>query len=176
MMRHSPRVARSMVLQAPTATETRYKRQRRYAPVAGYIGPAPSIEHAFLAYADIDGTYSYDPTKNFLKTWTPHVQDWREGDPTWQDGKGKGIVGAINYLAAQGLNTADSAQQRSRDDRRGCLGSAGRHGPPRRRDQAPHIPSREPGAPARPCLAPVFARRHPVATARATAQVGRRRP
>ena len=27
------------------------------------------------------------------------------GDPTWQNGKGKGLIGAINYLASQGLNS-----------------------------------------------------------------------
>lgn len=59
----------------------------------------------FLAYADIDGTYSYDPNKNFLKTWTPHIKDWKNGDPTWQKGKGKGIIGALNYLASKGMNS-----------------------------------------------------------------------
>ncbi len=34
----------------------------------------------------------------------PHVQDWRAGDPTWRDGKGKGLIGAINYLAGKGAN------------------------------------------------------------------------
>ena len=58
----------------------------------------------FLAYTDIDGTYSYDPEKNFLKTWSPHMKDWKPGDPTWQNGKGKGIIGALNYLAAKGMN------------------------------------------------------------------------
>lgn len=58
----------------------------------------------FLAYADIDGTYSYDPKKNFLKTWQPHVKDWKNGDPTWQNGKGKGIIGALNYLAKKNMN------------------------------------------------------------------------
>ncbi len=58
----------------------------------------------FLAYADIDSTYSYDPEKNYLKTWQPHVKDWNEGDPTWQNGKGKGAIGALNYLASQGMN------------------------------------------------------------------------
>ena len=38
------------------------------------------------------------------RTWEPHVKDWKPGDPTWQDGKGKGIIGAINYLASQGMN------------------------------------------------------------------------
>ncbi len=59
----------------------------------------------FLAYADIDSTYSYDPEKQYLKTWQPHVKDWKEGDPTWQNGKGKGIIGALNYLASQKMNS-----------------------------------------------------------------------
>ncbi len=59
----------------------------------------------FLACSDIDGTYSYDPTKNFLKSWSPHIRDWREGDPSWQNGKGKGIIGALNYLASKGMNS-----------------------------------------------------------------------
>lgn len=59
----------------------------------------------FLAYRDFDGDFATDGVKdNFVKDWKPHVQDWREGDPMWQDGKGKGMIGAINYLAGQGLN------------------------------------------------------------------------
>ena len=30
--------------------------------------------------------------------------DWNAGDPTWKDGKGKGIIGAVNYLSEQGMN------------------------------------------------------------------------
>ena len=58
----------------------------------------------FLAYADIDGTYSYDPGRNYLKSWAPHLADWKEGDPTWMGDKGKGIIGALNYLASQQMN------------------------------------------------------------------------
>ena len=58
----------------------------------------------FLAYKDIDGTYSYDPNKQFLKSWEPHLKDWKQGDPNWQNGKGKGIIGALNYLASKGMN------------------------------------------------------------------------
>jgi len=39
-----------------------------------------------------------------LKAWGPHVGDWRPGDPTWKDGKGKGLIGALNYLASRGVN------------------------------------------------------------------------
>ena len=59
----------------------------------------------FLAYADFDGTFHDDGHKDELvKTWEPHVRDWKTGDPVWQNGKGKGIIGALNYLASEGLN------------------------------------------------------------------------
>ena len=58
----------------------------------------------FLAAVDFDGTYSYDTGKAFAKTYRAHVADWRPGDPTWRGGKGKGIVGAVNYLADVGVN------------------------------------------------------------------------
>ena len=37
--------------------------------------------------------------------YEPHAGDWGEGDPTWQDGKGKNIIGALNYLASKGMNS-----------------------------------------------------------------------
>jgi hypothetical protein len=59
----------------------------------------------FLAYRDFDGDFTKDGHKdNLVKDWKPHIQDWKQGDPTWQDGKGKGIIGALNYLAAKGVN------------------------------------------------------------------------
>lgn len=54
-----------------------------------------------LAYSDFDGTTT---RKVALKTYQPHLADWRPGDPTWKGGKGKGLIGAINYLASEGLN------------------------------------------------------------------------
>ena len=57
-----------------------------------------------LAYADFDNTITGNPKKAPIKTWGPHVDDWREGDPTWQNGKGKGLIGAINYLSGKGCN------------------------------------------------------------------------
>jgi hypothetical protein len=58
-----------------------------------------------LSYADFDGDFKTDGQKdNLVKTWQPHVADWKAGDPTWSDGKGKGLIGAINYLASKGMN------------------------------------------------------------------------
>ncbi|MCA9098868.1 MAG: DUF5060 domain-containing protein, partial [Planctomycetaceae bacterium] len=35
----------------------------------------------------------------------PHLRDWKEGDPDWGDGQGRGIIGALNYLASQRVNS-----------------------------------------------------------------------
>lgn len=51
-----------------------------------------------LAYSDFDGT---KPTHKY----GPHAADWRQGDPQWQNGKGKNLVGALNYLASKGMNS-----------------------------------------------------------------------
>jgi len=59
----------------------------------------------FLAYNKFDGTFHNDGHKDDLvKTWEAHRNDWKEGDPTWKNGKGKEIIGAINYLASKGMN------------------------------------------------------------------------
>lgn len=76
----------------------------RFAGTGDYFLKAGAdAPETLLAYADFDGT---EATKSNvpLKTWAPHVPDWREGDPTWKDGKGKGLIGALNYLAGKGCN------------------------------------------------------------------------
>lgn len=60
----------------------------------------------FLSYNDFDGNFHNDGHKdNLIKTWEPHIKDWKNGDPLWHGNKGKGIIGAINYLASKGLNS-----------------------------------------------------------------------
>ena len=54
-----------------------------------------------LAYEDFDATYTL---KTDLKTWDKHEKDWNEGDPVWKGGKGKGLIGALNYLSSKGAN------------------------------------------------------------------------
>ncbi len=55
----------------------------------------------FLAYEDFDNTPNAGGRR---KSWAPHQKDYRAGDPTWKNGKGSEIIGAINYLASEGLN------------------------------------------------------------------------
>jgi hypothetical protein len=67
---------------------------------------------SLLAYADFDGTESKtnaapregEAAPAVLHKYEPHRKDWKEGDPTWKEGKGKGLIGALNYLAGKGVN------------------------------------------------------------------------
>ncbi len=82
--------------------------EMRYLQFAGdksyFLKAGPDAPETFLAYTDFDGTKANNPKKGPLKTWEPHLEDWKDGDPTWQDGRGKGMIGALNYLADKGLN------------------------------------------------------------------------
>jgi hypothetical protein len=50
-----------------------------------------------LGYGEFDNTVN-------SKTWGPHQRDWNNGNPTWKNGKGKGLIGAVNYLSGKGMN------------------------------------------------------------------------
>ncbi len=75
-------------------------------------GGADSPEN-LLAYADFDGTFDTEGLnrqgeaagKEFIHRYQPHEKDWMPGDPTWKDGKGKALIGALNYLSSQGMNS-----------------------------------------------------------------------
>jgi Domain of unknown function (DUF5060)/Putative collagen-binding domain of a collagenase len=63
----------------------------------------------FLAYYEFDNTVDHRGPKGLpypdnLHHYDAHVKDWKPGDPTWQGGKGKAIIGVLNYLAEKGLN------------------------------------------------------------------------
>ena len=90
----------------------------RFAGCGGLFlkGGADSPEN-LLGYADFDNTYhtgkkgdAKRPTEaeasKKLHSYRPHLKDWRAGDPTWRGGKGKGLIGAMNYLASEGMNSA----------------------------------------------------------------------
>lgn len=68
-----------------------------------FVKAGADAPETFLGYKDFDGTVANKP-KVPLKTWEPHLKDWKKGDPSWKDGKGKGIIGAINYLSSTGCN------------------------------------------------------------------------
>jgi hypothetical protein len=75
-------------------------------------GGADSPEN-FLGYFEFDETWDTGARFNegenkegeFVHRYAAHEQDWRNGDPLWQQSKGKGIIGALNYLAGKGMNS-----------------------------------------------------------------------
>ncbi len=92
------------------------KHHMRFAGSGRYFikGGAGSPEN-FLAFDGIDGTYDFALTPEFpslgadqLHHYGPHREDWRADDPNWLDEDGddaKGIIGLVNYLGDQGLNS-----------------------------------------------------------------------
>jgi len=70
----------------------------RYRNGTPFLKSGSNIPETFLEYADFDGT----PANLDYAT---HVADWRAGDPTWAGGRGKGIIGALNYLSGLGVNS-----------------------------------------------------------------------
>lgn len=75
-------------------------------------GGADSPEN-FLGYLDFDDTFyggdnkqrsGEDKPNSGLHKYEAHLKDWTTGDPTWQNGKGKEIIGALNYLSSKGMN------------------------------------------------------------------------
>ncbi len=92
------------------------RRYQRFAETGEYFlkGGADSPEN-FLAYEPFDGFHPRakglsnprdgEAKKAALHRYQPHERDWRPGDPTWQGGRGKGIIGALNYLSGKGMNS-----------------------------------------------------------------------
>ena len=68
-----------------------------------FLKAGADAPETLLAYADFDDTLALKKEVP-LKTYAPHVADWRAGDPTWKGGKGKGLIGALNYLSLKGAN------------------------------------------------------------------------
>ena len=64
-------------------------------------GGADSPEN-FLGYQGFDNTTA---GPEGIHTFSTHISDWQEGDPDWSDGKAKGIIGALNYLSSQHVNS-----------------------------------------------------------------------
>ncbi len=74
-------------------------------------GGANSPEN-LLGYVDFDDTYRIQSsnkegeasTTQEIHKYSNHLKDWKTGDPTWKNGKGKSLIGAINYLASKDMN------------------------------------------------------------------------
>ncbi len=82
----------------------------RFAGSGAYYlkGGADSPEN-FLGYYEFDDTRDNGGSANDLVDglhhYDAHLGDWTAADPTWKNGQGKRIIGALNYLASKGMNS-----------------------------------------------------------------------
>jgi len=81
----------------------------------------------FLGFIDFDSTYNIpgginDSALGYdgLHKYAPHLRHWEVVDPTWKNGKGKAIIGAVNYMALKGLNTLYMVTNNVNGDGRDC--------------------------------------------------------
>jgi len=81
---------------------------KRYLRFAGsgewFLKVGADAPETLLAYADFDDTEATKPGKCPLKNWSAHIRDWHPDDPSWKNGKGRGLIGAVNYLSSKGCN------------------------------------------------------------------------
>ncbi|MEL6523681.1 MAG: DUF5060 domain-containing protein, partial [Pseudomonadota bacterium] len=86
--------AKGMILQDEGTHYLQYQGDGDY-----FVRGGPGIPENFLANTD------FDNTANGRHDYSTHVSSFEAGDPTWDGGKGEAVIGAVNYLADQGLNT-----------------------------------------------------------------------
>ncbi|MEM6796532.1 MAG: DUF5060 domain-containing protein [Acidobacteriota bacterium] len=63
-----------------------------------WVKGGPDIPENFLGYE------GFDNTPDAGHTFSAHLADWRVGDPDWDGGAGRAIIGALNYIADRGAN------------------------------------------------------------------------
>ena len=86
---------------------------QRYLQFAGsqefFLKAGPGSPENFLGYYGFDNTFDSGGASNDLQNgihrYAAHSSDWTVGDPDWKGGLGRNIVGALNYLASEGMNS-----------------------------------------------------------------------
>ena len=66
-----------------------------------WIAIGPGSPENLFGYSDIDATRIHMKDQFYPE----HIQDWNPGDPSWGNGRGKGVIGALNYLAELGQSS-----------------------------------------------------------------------
>ena len=87
----------------------------RFKNSGGYwLKGGPNSPENLLAFEGFDQTYRISEEAREgesaaiggIHRFEPHLKDWNIGDPTWGNGKGRAIIGAMNYLSEKQMNTA----------------------------------------------------------------------
>lgn len=86
----------------------------RFANGRTFLKLGTNTPENLLGYSEFD-----NPKLPARHDFASHLKDWRRGDPTWKNGRGKAIIGAINYLHAQKVNSLFSLLMTVRGDSHG---------------------------------------------------------
>jgi hypothetical protein len=70
-----------------------------YASGKRFVKAGPDIPENLLGYV------GFDNTPNAGHAFAAHIDDWNPGDPDWNAGAGRGLVGAFNFIAERGANS-----------------------------------------------------------------------
>jgi PKD repeat protein len=65
---------------------------------------APWVKGAANVPENLLGYTGFDETPLAGHDFASHVADWNPGDPDWNDGAGRALIGTINYLSSTGAN------------------------------------------------------------------------
>lgn len=68
----------------------------------------PDSPENLLSYYEFDNTSGNNTNgkaDGIVHEFTAHASDYQSGDPTWDGGKGKNIIGALNYLSSEKCKT-----------------------------------------------------------------------
>ena len=88
-----------------------HKSGERYLRFAGdnsiYIEAGMDSPENIFGYSEFDNTTKQNNVsscKGILHSFASHASDWNSGDPTWKSGKGKALIGLVNYIASRDVN------------------------------------------------------------------------
>jgi len=64
-----------------------------------FLKGGPDIPENMFGYS------GFDNTPDAGHSFSAHVDDWNPGDPDWNSGAGRGLIGALNFIAERGANS-----------------------------------------------------------------------
>lgn len=89
-----------------------HKTNERYQRFAGdntvFVQAGMGSPENIFGYDEFDDTIKQTGggCKGILHSFAQHASDWNSGDPSWNNGRGKNLIGLINYISSRNVNSA----------------------------------------------------------------------
>ncbi len=84
------------------------ERYLRFSDNSVFIQGGMNSPENIFGYSEFDNTTKYDNAescKGILHDFEAHEDDWNSGDPSWDGGRGKSLIGLVNYIASRDVNS-----------------------------------------------------------------------